>query len=71
MYSAFFLSVDFYTIFIIMNVCMVLLYAGLGYVYARNCIENYHNCSQYLQTMEDDQQNIMRDSLVVKKNMLL
>jgi hypothetical protein len=48
MYSAFFLSIDFYTIFIIMNVCMVLLYAGLGYVYARNCIENYHNCSHYL-----------------------
>lgn len=37
-YSAYFLSVDFVTIYYIMNGIMSLMYAGLGYVYVRNCL---------------------------------
>lgn len=67
MYSAYFLSVDFYTIYIIMNTCMVLLYGGLGYVYAKNCMENYKSVSTYLDNMVDDEENIMKESLLLKK----
>lgn len=39
-YSAYFLSVDFATIFMIMNFFMVLVYGALGYVYFKNAKEN-------------------------------
>lgn len=69
-YSAYFLSVDFSTIYAIMNTCMVLLYGGLGYVYAKNCLENYRTCSTYVDNMVDGEENIMRESLILKKQML-
>lgn len=66
-YSAYFLSVDFYTIYVVMNCAMVLLYGGLGYVYGKNCLENIGICNTYLTNMVDEEENIMKASLVVKK----
>lgn len=69
-YSAYFLSVDFNTIFIIMNCVMVIVYGALAYVYIRNSRENVSLCNSYLNEMRAGEPNIMRDSLLIKKNML-
>lgn len=69
-YSAYFLSVDFYTIYIIMNCLMVLLYALLSFVYARNSISNISLCNTYINEMQEGEPNIMRESLLIKRTML-
>lgn len=43
-YSAYFLSLDFNTIFLIMNVALLILYVVLGVTYVRNCWENMKTC---------------------------
>lgn len=65
-YSAYFLSVDFSTIYMIMNFVMVLVYGSLGYVYLSNARENIKLCNSYLNEMQNGQENIMRDSLNIK-----
>jgi hypothetical protein len=50
-YSAYFLSVDFTTIYMIMNFVMVLVYGSLGYVYYTNARENIRLCNSYLREM--------------------
>jgi len=69
-YSAYFLSVDFKVIYVIMNSLMVLLYGGLGYVYLRNCLENIGICNAYISNMQEGEENIMLDSLRVKKHII-
>jgi hypothetical protein len=69
-YSAYFLSVDFITIYFIMNFTMVGLYSMLAYTYAKNSWTQKKVCDQYLNNMMDEQENIMRDSLEIKSNML-
>lgn len=69
-YSAYFLSVDFINIYYIMNVAMVCLYGGLGYVFGKNCISNIMLCSCYIDEMVEGEPNIMHDSLVLKRRML-
>lgn len=43
-YSAYFLSVDFRVIYVIMNVLMTVLYASLGTIFIKNCVENIRLC---------------------------
>jgi len=69
-YSAYFLSVDFINIYYIMNVAMVCLYGGLGYVFGKNCTSNIRLCSGYIDEMVEGEPNIMHDSLVLKRRML-
>jgi hypothetical protein len=69
-YSAYFLSVDFITIYFIMNFTMVGLYSALAYTYAKNSWQQKAVCDNYLEVMVDEENNIMRDSLVIKRNML-
>lgn len=69
-YSAYFLSVDFVTIYIIMNLVMVTLYSGLAYVYAKNSLENCNTCNNFLLEMADVEEFPMRDSLLIKRTML-
>ena len=60
-YSAYFLSLDFSTIYTIMNVIMVLLYSGIGITYAKNCRDNIKRVQANLLIMRDNDENIMRD----------
>jgi len=69
-YSAYFLSVDFNTIYIIMNCVMVILFGALAYVYVRNSRENISLCNSYINEMQNGEANIMRDSLLIKRTML-
>jgi hypothetical protein len=50
-YSAYFLSVDFSTIYMIMNFVMVIVYGSLAYVYFTNARDNIRLCSSYIQEM--------------------
>ncbi len=69
-YSAYFLSVDFSTIYLIMNFVMVLVYGALWYVYYKNARENIRLCNSYLREMPNGEENIMRESLAIKSGML-
>jgi len=44
MYSAYFLSLDFPTIYAIMNICLLILYLVMAITYVRNCWENMSLC---------------------------
>jgi hypothetical protein len=50
-YSAYFLSVDFSTIYMIMNFVMVIVYGSLAYVYFKNARDNIRLCNSYIQEM--------------------
>ena len=69
-YSAYFLSVDFRVIYVIMNVLMTVLYLSLGIIFIKNCRENIKLCQSYLIEMVEGEANVMRDSLMVKKTMM-
>jgi len=43
-YSAYFLSLDFETIYMIMNITLLILYIVLGVTYIRNCWANMDTC---------------------------
>lgn len=69
-YSAYFLSVDFPLIYTIMNIVMVILYLGLGVTFLRSSLENIKRIEANLEIMRDNEENIMKDSLLIKKTML-
>lgn len=47
-YSAYFLSLDFTLVYTIMNIIMVLLYAGLGLNFIKSCRANIDKIDQNL-----------------------
>ena len=69
-YSAYFLSADFDTIYIVMNCLVSMMYAGLIYVYISNTVEQMDQCRQYLLEDVADDQNVMKQSLELKIKML-
>jgi len=76
-YSAYFLSIDFDTIYMIMNICLLLLYLILGITYLRNCWENMATCQKFideqvLNNEEDDgnEMGVIMVSLSIKMTML-
>lgn len=70
-YSAYFLSLDFSVVYTVMNIIMVLLYVGLGLTYFRSCMANIKKIDANLAFMARNEENIMRDSLVIKRSMLI
>lgn len=71
-YSAYFLSVDFSTIYLVMNFVMVAVYLGLAISFLRNCRENMNLCKTYLADLvgPDDDANVMRECLALKFKIL-
>lgn len=69
-YSAYFLSVDFNTIYLVMNFVMVVVYLGLGISFYRNCRDNMNLCKHYLLELADDQENVMQECLKLKFKIL-
>ena len=69
-YSAYFLSIDFPVVFTIMNIVMVLLYLALGLTYGRSCLGNIKKIDENLAIMRDNDENIMKESLTIKRKML-
>ena len=72
LYSAYFLSTDFTSIFNIMSVVIALLYLGVGYTYTVNNFKNYKRVRGCLVmfAQNNEQENIMAPSLVIKAQMI-
>ena len=70
LYSAYFLSVDFDSIYEIMSLTIAALYLGLGYSFTVNNIRNSKKIAQHMQMMDPNQENVMRESFNLKKAMI-
>ena len=69
-YSAYFLSLEFETIFMTMNFVLAFMYACLAFTYTRNNLSNMKRVAQYLSMIEQNQENIMSESLRLKFYMI-
>ena len=66
LYSAYFLSVDFASIYKIMSIIISLLYLGLAYSYTMNNLRNTKKIATHMMMLDPNQENIMRGSFVLK-----
>ena len=55
--------------YIVNNVLLSLFFGGFGFYYARNSIKNIRLCNSYIIEMVLGEPNIMKDSLVMKRDM--
>ena len=69
-YSAYFLSIDFSVVYTVMNIIMCLLFLGLGSTFWISAKTNIKKIDNNLQFMRDNDENIMRESLQIKRSML-
>ena len=70
LYSAYFLSVDFASIYKIMSIIISLLYLGLAYSYTMNNLRNTKKIAAHMMMLDPNQENIMRASFVLKNQMI-
>lgn len=72
LYSAYFLSADFESIYNIMSIVIAILYLSLAYVFTSNHFKNLKRVNSYLNMFaaNDDQGNIMAPSLRIKAHMI-
>ena len=66
LYSAYFLSVDFASIYKIMSIIISLLYLGLAYSYTMNNLRNTKKIATHMMMLDPNQENIMRGSFILK-----
>ena len=69
-YSAYFLSLEFETIFMTMNIVLALMYLCLGVTYTRNNVVNLKRVATYLQIIAGNQENVMTETLRLKFYMI-
>ena len=69
-YSAYFLSLEFQTIFMTMNLVLALMYALLGFTYTRNNVVNIKRVGTYLSIIAGNQENVMSETLRLKFYMI-
>jgi len=67
LYSAYFLSIDFASIYKIMSVTISVLYLYLSYQFTSNNVRNCKKVAAHMQMLEPNQDNIMRASFNLKK----
>jgi len=70
LYSAYFLSMDFASIYKIMSVTIAILYLGLAYSFTVNNWRNSKKIAGHMQMLEPNQDNIMRPSFILKRQMI-
>ena len=70
LYSAYFLSIDFPSIYRIMSIIIAILYLGLAYTFTVNNVKNQKKISAHMMMLDPNQENIMRASFVLKKRMI-
>ena len=70
LYSAYFLSMDFASIYKIMSVTIAILYLGLAYKFTMNNWRNQKKIAGHMQMIGPNQENVMRPSFVLKKQMI-
>ena len=70
LYSAYFLSVDFQSIYTIMSVIISILYLGLAYAFTVNNLKNRKRIAAHMQMLDPNQENVMREAFVMKSQMI-
>lgn len=70
LYSAYFLSMDFASIYKIMSVTISVLYLYLAYSFTMNNLRNRKKVSAHMQMLDPNQDNIMRESFTLKRQMI-
>ena len=70
LYSAYFLSMDFDGIFRIMSITIATLYAALAYSFTINNVKNRKKIAGHMQMLDPNQENVMRQSFVLKNAMI-
>ena len=70
LYSAYFLSVDFESIYNIMSIIIAILYLGLSYSFTVNNFKNGKRIKAHMQMLDPNQENIMRESFILKTYMI-
>ncbi len=70
LYSAYFLSIDFSGIFRIMSITIATLYAALAYSFTTNNVKNRKKIAGHMQMLDPNQENVMRQSFVLKNAMI-
>lgn len=67
LYSAYFLSVDFKGIYRVMSIIIACLYGGLAYSFTTNNFKNTKKISAHMMILDPNQENVMRESFILKK----
>lgn len=70
LYSAYFLSVDFASIYRVMSIVISILYLGLAYSFTQSNRKNKKRLAAHMLMLDPNQENVMRDSLVLKAKMI-
>jgi len=70
LYSAYFLSVDFSSIYTIMSVIISILYLGLAYAFTLNNYKNRKRIAAHMTMLDPNQENIMREAFLMKAQMI-
>ena len=66
LYSAYFLSVDFASIYKVMSIIISILYIGLAYSFTVNNLRNRKKIAIHMQMLDPNQENVMRASFQMK-----
>ena len=66
LYSAYFLSVDFASIYRIMSIIISVMYACLAYSFTVSNVKNVKKIKAHMMMLDPNQENIMRESFVLK-----
>ena len=70
LYSAYFLSVDFTSIYTIMSIIISLLYLGLAYAFTLNNYKNLKRISAHMIMQDPNQENVMAEAFLMKAQMI-
>jgi len=70
LYSAYFLSQDFQSIYKIMSIIIAILYLGLAYSFTVNNVRNRKKIASHMQMLDPNQENVMRASFLLKTQMI-
>ena len=70
LYSAYFLSVDFESIYNIMSIVIAILYLFLSYNFTINNYKNSKRIKAHMMMLDPNQENIMRQSFILKSTMI-
>lgn len=70
LYSAYFLSIDFDSVYKIMSVIISILYVILAYTFTSNNCRNKKKIETHMGMLEPNQDNIMRPCFILKRQMI-
>ena len=70
LYSAYFLSVDFASIYRIMSIVIAIMYLGLAFSYTANNRRNAKKIASHMEMLDPNQENVMRPSFILKAQMI-